>query len=577
MNQQVLQQAKPTTSAGPGVNGILQRKCACGNHTIAGGECAECRQKRVGNLQRAAVSHGPVNAVPPIVPDVLRSPGQPLDPAARALMEPRIGHDFSHVRVHTDASAAESARAVNALAYTVGRDVVFGAGQLAPGTTAGNRLLAHELAHVVQQGNRSRLQTRLTIGPANDHYELEADRVTEQVMRGGDGAEPLLAATPHLQRTIGDGHDLNAIRFSGNAVLEAAYDNERVIRKRHTGTAVRLIQESLLAQGYNLPLFGADGKFGDETEAAVRQFQIDAGAELLDGIVGPETMGLLDMHDPGTTAATGPGAPPAGAPAPPAATAVFFQESADQEFAGYDDSVTPNWLVLPVDGRRQAESHVNPAGARPAFVSLDPTIASVETMPNGIVVTGEADGHTTVEAREGAIVLDTLQVEVKDRREESVAFHYVCDSAAVPHCSNGAPRPNELRSLLNRVWERQANVRFTDGGSANVVAPGDLGAAVDWTSPGGGEWNTVIALGIGANYNVFRVWHYLQDGASTNDAANLGVNTLIGDHPCADGLGLPHECGHFLGVDHPDGFIMTPCGGRTDRRVSKAMADKVNP
>jgi len=134
-----------------------------------------------------------------------------------------------------------------------------------------------------------------------------------------------------------------------------------------------------------------------------------------------------------------------------------------------------------------------------------------------------------------------------------------------------------MRSLLNRVWERQSNVRFTDGGSTNVVAPGDLGAAVDWTSPGGGEWNTVTALGTGADYNVFRVWQYLQDGAGTNGAANLGVNTLVDDHPCADGLGLAHECGHFLGLDHPAGFIMTPCGGRVDRRVSKAMADTVNP
>jgi hypothetical protein len=134
-----------------------------------------------------------------------------------------------------------------------------------------------------------------------------------------------------------------------------------------------------------------------------------------------------------------------------------------------------------------------------------------------------------------------------------------------------------MRSLLNRVWERQANVRFTGGAAHNVVAPGDLGPAVDWTSPGGGEWNTVTALGTGADYNVFRVWHYLQDGAAVNDAACLGVNTLIGDHPCADGLGLAHETGHFLGLDHADGFIMVPCGGRVDRRVSKAMADKVNP
>src|SRR5215204_5149289 len=77
-------------------------------------------------LQRRAEHYAEPVVAPPIVHDVLRSPGRPLDHAARAEMEPRFGHDFSRVRVHTDAWAAESARAVDALAYTVGRDVVFG-------------------------------------------------------------------------------------------------------------------------------------------------------------------------------------------------------------------------------------------------------------------------------------------------------------------------------------------------------------------------------------------------------------------------------------------------------------------
>lgn len=91
-------------------------------------------------------------SVPSVVREVLRLSGQPLDTGTRAYMEPRFGHDFSQVRVHTDAKAAESARTVNALAYTVGRDVVFGAGQYAPRSSIGQRLLAHELTHVVQQG-----------------------------------------------------------------------------------------------------------------------------------------------------------------------------------------------------------------------------------------------------------------------------------------------------------------------------------------------------------------------------------------------------------------------------------------
>jgi len=87
----------------------------------------------------------------PLIQSVLSSPGQPLDAATRSFMEPRFGQDFSGVRVHLGGEAAESARAVNARAYTVGRDVVFGEGQYAPGTDGGKRLVAHELVHVGQQ------------------------------------------------------------------------------------------------------------------------------------------------------------------------------------------------------------------------------------------------------------------------------------------------------------------------------------------------------------------------------------------------------------------------------------------
>src|SRR5438094_2051790 len=150
MNEQAVVQ--PKKSAGltvtSALSSVLQRKCNCGQHTIAGEECEECRQKHKGMIQRAAVSTAPVSTVPSIVHDVLNSPGQPLDAGTRAFMEPRFGHDFSQVRVHTDTKAAESARSVNALAYTAGRDVVFGAGQYTPEKVTGRRLLAHELTHV---------------------------------------------------------------------------------------------------------------------------------------------------------------------------------------------------------------------------------------------------------------------------------------------------------------------------------------------------------------------------------------------------------------------------------------------
>ena len=112
---------------------------------------AMARPDSMQRLQRrAADPHGPATA-PPIVHEVLRSSGQPLDAPTRAFMEPRFGADFADVRVHTGDKAAASTRAVQALAYTVGHDVVFGGGQFAPMTKTGKGLLAHELAHVIQQ------------------------------------------------------------------------------------------------------------------------------------------------------------------------------------------------------------------------------------------------------------------------------------------------------------------------------------------------------------------------------------------------------------------------------------------
>jgi hypothetical protein len=93
---------------------------------------------------------GPI-AYPARVRDALASPARLLPPAPRRAMEARYGHDFGSVRVHDDARAAESARALRARAYTVGTHVVFAAGQWAPGTAGGDALLAHELGHVVEQ------------------------------------------------------------------------------------------------------------------------------------------------------------------------------------------------------------------------------------------------------------------------------------------------------------------------------------------------------------------------------------------------------------------------------------------
>jgi Domain of unknown function (DUF4157) len=144
----VMRTSQPTTQwGGRGCahrQNVAQRKCTAGEP-----EGEQFLPKSQAPGAAAVMGAGP--AAPPIVEEVLSSGGQGIAPATRWFMESRFNHNFSQVRVHTDHRAAESARAVNALAYTAGHDVVFGAGQFSPETAAGRRLLAHELTHVVQQ------------------------------------------------------------------------------------------------------------------------------------------------------------------------------------------------------------------------------------------------------------------------------------------------------------------------------------------------------------------------------------------------------------------------------------------
>jgi Domain of unknown function (DUF4157) len=170
---------------------VLQRKCACGGAADMSGECEECRNKRRLDLQtklkvnepgdvyeqeadrvadqvmatpaRHSVSGAPPhirrfsgqsNELPAVLPSVdqaLTSPGKPLESRLRQGMEERFGCNFSRVQVHTGATASQSTRDLNAHAYTVGNDIMFGAGRFSPETDQGRRLLAHELTHVVQQ------------------------------------------------------------------------------------------------------------------------------------------------------------------------------------------------------------------------------------------------------------------------------------------------------------------------------------------------------------------------------------------------------------------------------------------
>jgi murein DD-endopeptidase MepM/ murein hydrolase activator NlpD len=140
-----------------------------------------------------------------IVGQALRSSGRAMEPQTRAAMESGFGHDFARVRVHTGAQATASARAVRAVAYTVGDDIVFDSGAYAPNSSSGRRLLAHELTHVVQQRNAGTVAGQpakgdgtLTMSRPGDHAEREAERIAAEVTAGRSGrVSERPAATMH--------------------------------------------------------------------------------------------------------------------------------------------------------------------------------------------------------------------------------------------------------------------------------------------------------------------------------------------------------------------------------------------
>ena len=203
------QVAVPATAQGAALS--LQRTCACGQHTVAGGECSECEKTKGSPGGRPEKSFP---NLPSIVSEVVNSAGHPLDASTHDFFSRRFAHDFSGVRVHaspvepltasvspvrnrledeadriaegvmtrgpadgaaelsdvrihTDSRAAESAKAVNARAYTIGRDVVFGKDEYQPNSLVGRQLLAHELAHVVQQSDGAGAQVQREVFEQN--------------------------------------------------------------------------------------------------------------------------------------------------------------------------------------------------------------------------------------------------------------------------------------------------------------------------------------------------------------------------------------------------------------------------
>jgi hypothetical protein len=186
----------PSGGDGPST---IRRKCACG------GSCDKCKDEKKGKLQRKAAGALTPTEAPPIVHEVLRSPGQPLDSATRSFFEPRFGADFSNVRIHTGQRADRAARDVSAAAFTVGSDIAFARGRYAPETTSGKQLLAHELTHTIQQGHAADQSSPLQVGRYDDQAEVEAGPATDSVMVGPPRPPTRLSRSDlTVRRSLGD-------------------------------------------------------------------------------------------------------------------------------------------------------------------------------------------------------------------------------------------------------------------------------------------------------------------------------------------------------------------------------------
>lgn len=166
--------------------------------------CTDCEEVEKG-VQLKEIPGAAPEAHPLVGPAA--GSGQPLDSSVRSFFEPRFGHAFDEVRIHTDQQAAESARALNAHAYTLGKDIVFNEGTYSPETNEGRRLLAHELTHTIQQGNSSGLQTNL----------IQRDLAIEPTV--ANPADVVLTPA-NMQRAIG----LNLVMFTDEAEIALVRD-----------------------------------------------------------------------------------------------------------------------------------------------------------------------------------------------------------------------------------------------------------------------------------------------------------------------------------------------------------------
>jgi len=358
----------------------------------------------------------------------------------------------------------------------------------------------------------------------------------------------------------------------------------RMLQKGHTGPDVKMLQGLLnqkvplakLPQGQKLK---EDGIFGTKTDAAVRTFQQMKGLKV-DGIVGPKTWPALGVTY------LGPGA----IPSAPAGKPLFEQK---QPKDGFDGTIIPPWQMVPINGNKTV---ILKNAANLDVVSRNPAIATVEDVPKcfihggrELIIRGKMKGVTFIDVKNGAQILASLEVAVKNKKPLRVTFNFVEDKAGHKTTRSIGDVDTWVRNA-NDILLKQANVEVIKQNARNVKIDQDLGTVVRYSKhlrgvdPKEHEWDVVVAKrDNAADFNVFFVWEYEQDETpNIDDSAEAG--TAGGNCIFEDNIGyqthetLAHEIGHHLGVDHPaPGLDLLMSPHRTDHRISKAHANIMNP
>mgnify|MGYP001186452281 CR=1 FL=1 len=221
------------------------------------------------------------------VQDLLSSSaGQPLDRETQALMQSRLGHDFSDVRVHADGQATESAKAVNAHAYTVGTNVVFQSDKYSPSTESGQKMLAHELTHVVQQKagpvDGTPAPGGIRVSHPSDPFEQAAERNAEQAMSSNAAPQPAMATqASSVQREGDDEEAVQAYSIQRESAGEEEEVQQSAIQREAAGEEEEVQQSAIQRE--------AAGEEEEVQESAIQRSAVQreaAGEEEEEGAQG---------------------------------------------------------------------------------------------------------------------------------------------------------------------------------------------------------------------------------------------------------------------------------------------------